>query len=298
MDHWDIEQSRRQYNIDHWGNGFFDINEAGHICVKSTNKGNNTNVDLYEVAKAILHKDLSFPVLLRVSNILQEQVHNLVQAFQLAIKQKRFQGDFAAVYPIKVNQQRTVIEHLLEYDKKKNGLAAGLQVGLEAGSKPELMVVLAYAPQNGIIVCNGYKDREYIRLALIGRQLGYQIYIVVEKLSELALIIEESADLGVEPLLGIRIRLYSIGKGNWQNTGGEKSKFGLSATDVLEVVSRLEHAKLLHTLQLVHCHLGSQLANIRDIQKGLKEVARFYAELRHLGANITTVDVGGGRPRC
>ncbi len=290
MDHWDIERSRRQYNIDHWGSGFFDINAAGHICVKSTCGGNNTRVDLYEVANAILQKDLSFPVLLRVSNILQERVYQLAQAFQFAIKQKSFLGDFTAVYPIKVNQQRTVIEHLLESDKKKNGLA----VGLEAGSKPELMVVLAYAPQNGIIVCNGYKDREYIRLALIGRQLGYQIYIVVEKMSELALIIEASADLGIEPLLGIRIRLYSIGKGNWQNTGGEKSKFGLSATDVLEVVSRLERAELLHTLQLVHCHLGSQLANIRDIQKGLKEVARFYAELRHLSANITTVDVGGG----
>ena len=287
MTHWDIEQSRKQYNIEHWGGGFFDINASGSICVKSENSENqDSSVDLYEVSQAILEKDLTFPVLLRVTNVLQERVNRLALAFEHAITEKSFEGGFTAVYPIKVNQQRTVVEHLLENDKNK--------VGLEAGSKPELMAVLAYAPQNGVIVCNGYKDREYIRLALIGRALGFEIYIVVEKLSELTLIIEESTKLGIEPLLGIRIRLYSIGNGNWQNTGGEKSKFGLSATQVLEVVSRLEGANLLHTLQLVHCHLGSQLANIRDIQKGLKEVARFYVELRHLGANISTVDVGGG----
>ncbi len=286
MGHWNIAQSRRQYNIDHWSSGYFDINEAGRICVKTGSDGHNTSIDLYDVSQAIQEQGLHFPVLLRVTHILQERVNRLSQAFENAIKQKSFKGGFTPVYPIKVNQQRTVVEHILKNDKHV--------VGLEAGSKPELMVVLAYAPQNGIIICNGYKDREYIRLALIGRELGYQIYIVIEKLSELTLIIEESTKLGIEPLLGIRIRLYSIGKGNWQNTGGEKSKFGLSATHVLEVVKRLAKTAMLPALQLIHCHLGSQLANIRDIQKGLIEVARFYAELHKLGVRITTVDVGGG----
>ncbi len=169
------------------------------------------------------------------------------------------------------------------------------QIGLEAGSKPELMAVLAMSQQPGsVIVCNGYKDREYIRLALIGQTLGHRVFIVVEKKSELPLILEEAERLGVSPLIGVRARLATIGKGNWQNTGGEKSKFGLSASQVLDVVNTLRDAGALHTLQLLHFHLGSQIANIRDIQTGLRECARFYSELRQMGAPVGTVDIGGG----
>ncbi|OZB18033.1 MAG: arginine decarboxylase, partial [Marinobacter sp. 34-60-7] len=200
-------------------------------------------------------------------------------------------GQYTAVYPIKVNQQRRVVEELLAAEPA----ASAGQIGLEAGSKPELMAVLALAPRQGsVIICNGYKDREYIRLALIGQALGHRVFIVVEKQSELPLILAEAKQLKVSPLIGVRARLATIGKGNWQNTGGEKSKFGLSASQVLDVVETLRQADALDTLQLLHFHLGSQIANIRDIQTGLKECARFYTELRQLGAPIGTVDIGGG----
>ena len=170
----------------------------------------------------------------------------------------------------------------------------GERVGLEAGSKPELMAVLALSRPGGTIICNGYKDREYIRLALIGKRLGHRVFIVVEKLSELDLVIQESRALGIEPLLGLRVRLASIGAGKWQNTGGEKAKFGLNAAQTLSLVERLRAAGLLDSLQLLHCHLGSQIANIRDIQRGMREVARYYAELCNLKVPLNTVDVGGG----
>ncbi|MEJ2396799.1 MAG: biosynthetic arginine decarboxylase, partial [Gammaproteobacteria bacterium] len=198
-----------------------------------------------------------------------------------------YKGRYTAVYPIKVNQQRTVVENILG---QGNG-----RVGLEAGSKPELMAVMALADTNGgVIVCNGYKDREYIRLALIGRALGHRIYIVVEKPSELELIIQESEKLAIKPLLGMRVRLASIGAGKWQNTGGEKSKFGLNAAQLLAGIERLRNVDMLDSMQMLHFHLGSQLPNIRDIQNGMRECARYYAELHNLGVMINCIDVGGG----
>lgn len=287
MTQWDINQARETYNIEHWGDGFFDVNAKGHITTRPRNNAAHPGVDLYEIAHEIRDAGLNWPVLVRVTHILHDRIDQLCGAFTKAAEEEGYQGRHTAVYPIKVNQQRTVVQHILAH--------GGDRVGLEAGSKPELMVVLAHANANqGVIVCNGYKDREYIRLALIGQQLGHQVYIVVEKLSELDLVLAEAKDLGVRPTLGIRVRLASIGKGKWQNTGGEKSKFGLSATQVLAVVDRLKQLDMLDILQLVHCHLGSQLANIRDIQTGMNEVARYYSELRRLGAPIHKVDVGGG----
>lgn len=287
MTQWDINQARETYNIEHWGDGFFDVNAKGHITTRPRNNAAHPGVDLYEIAHEIRDAGLNWPVLVRVTHILHDRIDQLCGAFSKAAEEEGYQGRHTAVYPIKVNQQRTVVQHILAH--------GGDRVGLEAGSKPELMVVLAHANANqGVIVCNGYKDREYIRLALIGQQLGHQVYIVVEKLSELDLVLAEAKDMGVRPTLGIRVRLASIGKGKWQNTGGEKSKFGLSATQVLAVVDRLKQLDMLDILQLVHCHLGSQLANIRDIQTGMNEVARYYSELRRLGAPIHKVDVGGG----
>ena len=287
MTQWDINQARETYNIEHWGDGFFDVNAKGHITTRPRNNAAHPGVDLYEIAHEIRDAGLNWPVLVRVTHILHDRIDQLCGAFTKAAEEEGYQGRHTAVYPIKVNQQRTVVQHILAH--------GGDRVGLEAGSKPELMVVLAHANANqGVIVCNGYKDREYIRLALIGQQLGHQVYIVVEKLSELDLVLAEANDMGVRPTLGIRVRLASIGKGKWQNTGGEKSKFGLSATQVLAVVDRLKQLDMLDILQLVHCHLGSQLANIRDIQTGMNEVARYYSELRRLGAPIHKVDVGGG----
>ncbi len=297
MSDWTIQQARDVYNIAHWGGGYFDINDQGHLVAQPDRQTQAQGIDLYDLAAQIKTLGLSLPVLVRFSDILHQRVNTLCEAFVQAMKDDAYQGDFTAVYPIKVNQQRRVIEEILRHGEGR--------VGLEAGSKPELIAVLALshakAPDltsadthGGIVVCNGYKDREYIRLALIGKQLGHRVYIVVERFCELEFIIEEARKLNVTPLIGVRVRLASIGAGKWQNTGGEKSKFGLSATQVLRVVNHLRNAGMADSLQLMHFHLGSQIANIHDIQLGMRECARYYAELLKQGANIKCVDVGGG----
>ncbi|HHJ80725.1 MAG TPA: biosynthetic arginine decarboxylase, partial [Candidatus Tenderia electrophaga] len=283
---WNLEQARRSYNVRHWGGGYFDINQQGHLVVYPDQNKSRPGIDVYELSQRLAEQKLSLPVLLRFTDILRDRVTTLCDAFDLAMLADGYQGGYTAVYPIKVNQQRTVVEHICQ-----NGAD---RIGLEAGSKPELMAVLGMSRQGGVIVCNGYKDREYIRLALIGQQLGFKVFIVIEKPSELQLVLQESDNLGIEPMLGLRVRLASIGAGKWQNTGGEKSKFGLTSSQVLAVVNRLSQAGKLDTLQLLHCHLGSQIANIRDIQSGMREMGRYYAELCALGAALTYVDVGGG----
>ncbi|MCK5640152.1 MAG: biosynthetic arginine decarboxylase [Gammaproteobacteria bacterium] len=283
---WTIQDARNTYNIAHWGNGYFDIADNGHLLARPDRNPEHPGIDLYQLANDIRATELSLPVLVRFNDILHDRVSTLVNAFDRAMEDDHYQGRYTAVYPIKVNQQRSVVEQIL----------AGGQghVGLEAGSKPELMAVLAVTPSGGTVICNGYKDREYIRLALIGQALGHRVHIVVEKLSELELILNESRELGIKPLLGVRVRLASIGAGNWQNTGGEKSKFGLSSSQVLQVVDLLQQAGVLDSLKLLHFHLGSQIANIRDIQRGMREAARFYTELLNLNVPVSTVDVGGG----
>lgn len=284
MSNWTIDDARRTYNIAHWSSGYFDINAQGNICVRA-GRDAEASLDL----KAIVDEatqTLTLPLLLRFTHILQDRVDHLCQAFRQAMAYDDYQGSYTAVYPIKVNQQRSVVERI---NAEQNA-----QVGLEAGSKPELMAVMAISRPGGVIVCNGYKDREYIRLALIGNALGHRVYIVVEKPSELKLVIEESRKLDIKPLLGVRVKLASIGAGKWQNTGGEKSKFGLTATQILQCLQTLEEAGMLDCLQMLHFHLGSQLANIRDIQRGMRECARYYAELRRMNANINCIDVGGG----
>lgn len=282
-----IQQARETYNISHWSDGYFDITEQGHVIAYPDGDHNKPGVNLVSLAQKIAAIGLSPPVLIRFTDILRHRLAGLKKAFSNAIREYDYSGNYCSVYPIKVNQQRKVVEELLQH--------GGTGVGLEAGSKPELLAVIALsAHPESVVICNGYKDREYIRIALIGQQLGHRVYIIIEKLSELDLILEEAAKLGVSPRVGIRVRLASIGAGNWQNTGGEKSKFGLSADQVLTVIERLRQNKQLEILQLLHCHLGSQIANIRDIQQGLREVARYFAELRLAGANISYVDVGGG----
>jgi arginine decarboxylase len=282
---WTLQTARDTYNISHWGNGYFDISPEGHVLVRPDPRA-PAAVDLYALAREFAGHGLTLPVLVRFSGILAHRVQELCRAFDDAMRADDYQGHYTAVYPIKVNQQRSVVDALLAH--------GGERLGLEAGSKPELLAVLARSHPGGVIVCNGYKDREFIRLALIGRALGHRVYIVVEKLSELELIIEEARTLGVEPLIGVRVRLASIGAGKWQNTGGDKSKFGLSAAEVLRVVERLQGVNLLPSLQMMHFHMGSQIANVQHIQAGMKEAARYYAELRALGAEVKVVNVGGG----
>jgi len=283
---WNLDRARSTYNVAHWGGGYFDINQQGHLLVYPDRDSAKSGIDVYELSQRLAEQKLSLPVLLRFTDILRDRVATLCAAFDLAMQADNYAGGYTAVYPIKVNQQRTVVEHICQ-----NG---GGRIGLEAGSKPELMAVLGMSQPGGVIVCNGYKDREYIRLALIGQRLGFKVFIVIEKPSELQLVLQESDKLGIAPMLGVRVRLASIGAGKWQNTGGEKSKFGLTSSQVLAVVNCLRQQDKLQTLQLLHCHLGSQIANIRDIQGGMREVARYYAELHGLDVVLQYVDVGGG----
>lgn len=282
---WNVVKARDTYNIAHWSNGYFDVNELGHLIARPDPASEQT-VDLHVLSNEFGVHNLTLPVLVRFSGILQHRVRELWEAFDAAAASRGFKGGYTAVYPIKVNQQRSVVDALLEH--------GGERIGLEAGSKPELLAVLARSRPNGIVVCNGYKDREYLRLALIGKSLGHRVHIVVEKLSELELVLQEAANLGVAPLLGLRVRLASIGAGKWQNTGGEKSKFGLTASEVLRACTRLREANLLGALQMIHFHMGSQIANVQHILSGMREAARYYAELRGLGADIKIVNVGGG----
>lgn len=224
-------------------------------------------------------------MLARFRDILCHRVQHLREAFAQAFVDHDYNGGYTPVYPIKVNQQRAVIEAITDQP--------GMPAGLDAASKPDLLAVLSLA-QDGLVICNGYKDRAYIRLALVGVSLGLNIYIVIEKPSELDLILTESQVLGIEPRLGVRLRLVNISAGKWQNTGGMKAKFGLGANELLDVVETLRDSGILDNLNLMHFHVGSQVTNIHDIKAAVKEAARHYAELRRLGANINYVDAGGG----
>ncbi len=282
---WRVEQSRQLYRLAAWSEGYVDANADGHLVIRPRNAEAAPAVDIQLVANAIRESGLSFPVLVRCPDILRDRVKQLQSAFLNAATRLGYQGKYSPVYPIKVNQQFSVVSDIL---------ASSDTVGLEAGSKPELMAVLGLSPPGGLIIGNGYKDREYIRIGLIARQLGQRIYLVIEKLSELELIIEQAGVMDIKPLLGVRIRLASIGVGNWQNTGGEKSKFGLHTAQVIKLVERLKAAGLLDCLQLLHFHLGSQLTDLEDIAAGTREAARFYSELHKLGVPLQVMDVGGG----
>ena len=280
---WTAAQARDLYNVEHWGDGYFDVAPNGHLVVRP--KRNGTAIDLYEIARELPKQGLALPVLLRFNAILHDRVDALTGAFSEVIKAQDYRGQYTAVYPIKVNQQKSVVEEIVRH--------GGDRVGLEAGSKPELAAVLGLARPGATIVCNGYKDRAYIRRALIGQKLGHRVYIVVEKTSELPMLLREAKDLGVEPLIGLRVRL-AASQSTQQNTGGDKAKFGLAAAQVLEAFELLKSAGKLSSLRMVHFHLGSQVANVADISRGMREAARYYVELRKLGAPLDVVDVGGG----
>ncbi len=282
---WSTDHARKTYSVPHWAEGYFDVDAAGHIVV-SPKGAQGPVIPLPEVVDAARAQGAQLPLLVRFPDILGDRLGKLQAAFAQAQADWEYKGGYTAVYPIKVNQHRGVAGTLASH--------AGEGFGLEAGSKPELMAVLALSRPGGLIVCNGYKDREYIRLALIGRKLGLQTFIVIEKPSELALVIEESRALGVKPGLGVRMRLATLGAGKWQNSGGDKAKFGLSPRQVLDLWKQLREAGLQDTLNLLHFHMGSQISNVRDIANGMREATRYFIELSKLGAGISHVDVGGG----
>ncbi|AVO53994.1 arginine decarboxylase [Ectopseudomonas mendocina] len=282
---WTVADSRSVYGIRHWGAGYFSINDAGRIEVRP-NGPESQPIDLYQQVDELRQSGLSLPLLVRFPDILQDRVRRLTGAFDASIERLEYQSRYTALYPIKVNQQEAVIENIIA--------TQNVSIGLEAGSKPELLAVLALAPKGGTIVCNGYKDREFIRLALMGQKLGHNVFIVIEKESEVSLVIEEAAELKVAPQIGLRVRLSSLASSKWADTGGEKSKFGLSAAQILSVVERFRAAGLDQGIRLLHFHMGSQIANIADYRKGFREAIRYYGELRAMGLPVDHIDVGGG----
>lgn len=283
--HWTAADSRSVYGIRHWGAGYFALNDAGRVEVRPRRLEAH-GIDLYEQVQQLREGGLQLPLLLRFPDILQDRVRQLTGAFDASIARLDYQNRYTALYPIKVNQQEAVVESIIATDH--------VAIGLEAGSKPELLAVLALAPKGGTIVCNGYKDREFIRLALIGQKLGHNVFIVVEKESEVTLLIEEAAELKVQPQIGLRVRLSSLASSKWADTGGEKSKFGLSAAQLLSVIERFRAAGLEQGVRLLHFHMGSQISNIADYRRGFREAIRYYGELRQLGLPVDHVDVGGG----
>ncbi len=286
MRKWRIDDSSELYNINGWGLKYFSINEKGHVAV--TPKEGYASVDLKEVMDELQVRDIVSPVLLRFPDILDNRIEKISRCFKQAAKEYNYQAQNYLIYPIKVNQMRPVVEELVTHGKKFN-------IGLEAGSKPELHAVLATnIAENALIICNGYKDEDYIELALLAQKMGRRIYLVVEKLNELRLITEIAKRINIQPNIGIRIKLSSSGSGKWEESGGDQSKFGLNSSELLEALDFLEKNKMEECLKFIHFHIGSQITKIRRIKNALREATQFYVQLSKLGFNIEFVDIGGG----
>jgi arginine decarboxylase len=284
---WDIQAARNLYNIHRWGAEYFDINEAGHVVARPQRDA-GAAVDLTDVIEEAKARGLKFPLLIRFQDILRHRVESINLAFRGSIAEYNYQGKYRGVFPIKVNQLREVVEEILDAGKP-------FDFGLEVGSKPELFAGLALQGQIGsLIVCNGYKDATFIRMALLGTKLNKKVIMVVEKLEELRQIIAISKQVGAEPLIGVRARLLSRGAGKWAESGGENAKFGLSTAELLEATEMLKAENLSHCFKLVHFHIGSQVPDILIVKKAVQEAARFYAKLYKMGFNIEYLDVGGG----
>src|SRR5712675_1974513 len=284
---WSIESARALYNIPRWGAKYFDINDAGRVVAKPLQDAGAT-VDLTDVIEEAKGRGLKFPLLIRFQDILRHRVEAINLAFRNSIKEFNYQGEYRGVFPIKVNQLREVVEEILDAGKPFN-------FGLEVGSKPELFAGLALQSQMGsLIVCPGYKDANFIRIALLRTKLRKTVILVVEKLEELRQIITVSRQLGVEPLIGIRARLLSKGAGRWAESGGENAKFGLSTTELLAATEMLKAENLSGSFKLLHFHVGSQIPDILTVKKAVQEASRFYAKLQKMGFSIEYLDVGGG----
>lgn len=284
---WSIEAARNLYNIHRWGAKYFDINDAGRVVARPLQE-NGASVDLTDIIEEARARGLKFPLLVRFQDILRHRVESINKAFRNSIQEFNYQGNYRGVFPIKVNQLREVVEEILDAGKPFN-------FGLEVGSKPELFAGLALQSHQGsLIICNGYKDAAFIRMALMGIKLGKRVIMVVEKLEELKQIIAVSRQVGVEPLIGIRARLLSKGMGKWAESGGENAKFGLSTAEMLAATSLLQQENLAHCFRLLHFHIGSQVPDILTVKKAVQEATRFYAKLYKMGFKLEYLDVGGG----
>src|SRR5437667_5613366 len=287
IEKWKLHDAVETYGIRHWSKGYFGINKAGHVTVHP-NKNQDQAIDLKELVDQLQARGIQLPILLRFTDILRHRVGEIHDAFRNAIKEFEYQGDYCCVYPIKVNQQRHVVEEILDFGRPFN-------FGLEAGSKPELLAVLALT--NGLttpIICNGFKDEEFIKMTVLARKIGKQIIPVVEKFTELEAIVRYAQELDVQPVIGVRVKLASRGAGRWKTSTGYRSKFGLTVTEVLEALDYLKQRDLADCLQLVHFHLGSQITNIRNVKNALNEPARIYASLSRIGGNVRHLCGAGG----
>jgi arginine decarboxylase len=284
---WSIEDSENQYRIKGWGEPYFSINAAGHVTV-SPKGDRGGSLDLFELVNALKDRNLALPLLIRFSDILEDRIERLNACFAKAIARYNYEGGYRGVFPIKCNQQRHLVEDLVRFGKP-------FQFGLEAGSKPELMIALATLDTPGsLIICNGYKDREYVETAILAQKLGQTPIIVLEQIEEVELAIEAAKNLGIQPNLGVRAKLNSKGMGRWGTSSGDRAKFGLTIPEIIMVVDRLREAKMLNCLQLLHFHIGSQISSISVIKEAISEASKIYVELAALGANMQYLDVGGG----
>ena len=286
MRKWRIEGSEELYNITGWGTSYFSINDAGHVVV--TPRRDGVTVDLKELVDELQLRDVASPMLLRFPDILDNRIEKMSSCFKQAAEEYGYKAENFIIYPIKVNQMRPVVEEIISHGKKFN-------LGLEAGSKPELHAVIAVnTDSDSLIVCNGYKDESYIELALLAQKMGKRIFLVVEKMNELKLIAKMAKQLNVQPNIGIRIKLASSGSGKWEESGGDASKFGLTSSELLEALDFMESKGLKDCLKLIHFHIGSQVTKIRRIKTALREASQFYVQLHSMGFNVEFVDIGGG----
>lgn len=287
LDRWKLSDAFETYRVNEWGKGYFGINNLGNVTVMPT-KEPDASIDLKELIDQLQARGIQLPILVRFTDILRHRVSEIHAAFQRSIEEFDYKGKYCCVYPIKVNQQRQVVEEILDFGKP-------FQFGLEAGSKPELLAVMALTNGgNTPIICNGFKDEEFIHMTMLARKIGKNIIPVVEKFTELELIVRQAEITGVRPVIGIRAKLAARGAGRWRSSAGYRSKFGLTLTEMLEAVDYLKQRGMVDCLQLVHFHLGSQITNIRSIKAALTEVGRVYTEMHRIGANVNYIDVGGG----
>lgn len=286
MRKWRVEDSAELYNINGWGIDYFSINQKGNVEVKPLK--DCASVDLKELLDELILSDVSTPVLVRFPDILDDRIVNISDCFRSAAEEYGYKAQSFIIYPIKVNQMRPVVEEIVSHGKKFN-------IGLEAGSKPELHAVIAInTDPESLIICNGYKDEDYIELALLAQKMGKRIFLVIEKLNELKLVTTIAKRLKVVPNIGIRVKLASIGSGKWEDSGGDISKFGLTSSELLEAIDFLERNKMKDCLRLIHFHIGSQVTKIRRIKLALREASHFYVQIRKMGFNIEFIDIGGG----
>ena len=283
---WTVVDAAELYEVAGWGKGYFSINPAGNACIHP-NKDPQRRIDLKQLVDQLKARGIELPVLIRFGDVVKHRLTEIHAAFQAAIQEQQYKGTYQCIYPIKVNQQRQVVEEVVRFGRKHH-------YGLEAGSKPELLAVIALASNDAPIICNGFKDDEYIEMALLAQKIGRQVFIVVEKYTDLELILRYATKIGVRPLIGVRVKLASLGAGRWQGSSGYRSKFGLTTSEILRALADLKAHGMEDCFKLLHFHIGSQITNIRHIKVALNEAARMYVDLIRHGAGLQYLDVGGG----